>query len=162
MAYDVRAVANFVLKLAEGRGIALSNLTINKIVYFLHAEYLARTDKPLVTAKIEAWPYGPVFRELYAEFKQFGPGPITKPATARDPLTLEKQICSTQFTVEDVAFLTESAERYAKLSASVLVEMSHAQGGPWHEVYYSDGELSPGMRISDERIKTYFGRQTRH
>lgn len=44
MSYDVRAIANLVLDLAEERGRAISNLSINKIVFFLHAYFLARFD----------------------------------------------------------------------------------------------------------------------
>lgn len=69
MSRDVRSIANFVLDLAEVQGVGVSNLSINKIVYFLHANFLAKFDEPLVSAKIEAWDYGPVFRELYREFK---------------------------------------------------------------------------------------------
>lgn len=162
MPYDVRAIANFTLTFASARGVNLSNVTINKIVFFLHAWYLARTGLPLVTAKVEAWNYGPVFRELYSEFKKFGRLPITGKATRRNPSTVLMEECIEPIANDDAAFLNALLERYVRLSASELIELSHVQGGPWDQVYHHDGKSNPGMQISDELIKSYFSRQTRH
>lgn len=52
--HDVRAVANAVLQLAWSQGHEVTNLALNKIVYFLHAGHLHKFGKPLVSAKIEA------------------------------------------------------------------------------------------------------------
>src|SRR5688500_4115918 len=92
--HDVREVANFVLDLAEEKGIALSNMAINKIVYFVHVDYLLAFSQPLVSAKIEAWDHGPVFRELYAEFKAFGDNSISGRAMRLDRQTLERIPCN--------------------------------------------------------------------
>lgn len=163
MTYDVRAIANFVLDYADQRRRRLTNMTINKIVYFLHAEYLAKTGRPLVSAKIEAWQYGPVFRELYSEFKKFGGEPIDGRATAMNPTTLVRETSIASFDSEDAALLEELTEHYSKMSASALVDLSHVSGGPWHQVYAGqDGELVPGMRIADNRIRDFFAKQTRH
>ena len=162
MAYDVRSLANLVLDFAERSNTEVSNMTINKIVYFLHAWYVAKTGKPLVTAKIEAWEYGPVFRELYWEFKQFGKEKITTRATRRNPETTQKEICADSFDSADLEFLQPLMEEYLGISAGRLVELSHEPGGPWDQVYNHEGESNPGMRISDDLIRDFFGKQTRH
>jgi uncharacterized phage-associated protein len=162
MAYDVRAVANLVLDLAEHLGVDVTNITINKIIFFLHGWYLTKTGEPLVSAKIEAWDYGPVFRELYVEFKQFGSKPISTRAMRRNPSTAEKETCVGNFTEHDLGFLRPLIEKYVVLSAGKLVELSHVRGGPWDQVYNHPGESNPGMRISDELIRQYFRAQTRH
>lgn len=162
MPYDVRTVANLVLDLADRLNAEVTNITINKIVFFLHAWYLAKTGSPLVTAKIEAWNYGPVFRELYWEFKEFGKGRITSRAMRRNPATAKKELCKEPFTDADLEFLHPLLEKYLKLSASKLVELSHESGGPWDQVYNHAGESNPGMKISDELIRDFFRKQTRH
>lgn len=162
MPYDVRSVANLILDYAERQNAEVTNITINKIVFFLHAWYLAKTGNPLVTAKIEAWDYGPVFRELYWEFKGFGKDKISSKATRRNPTTTEKEICTEPFSEADLAFLKPLLDKYLKLSASKLVELSHVAGGPWDRVYNHQGESNPGMRISDEIIRDFFEKQTRH
>lgn len=87
MPHDVRAVANAVLELAEANGRGVTNLALNKIIYFLHAGYLHERGVPLVSAKIEAWDHGPVFREIYHQFKKFGRDPVEGRATRLDPTT---------------------------------------------------------------------------
>ena len=143
MPYDVRSVANLILDFADQIDAEVSNMTINKIVFFLHAWYLAKTGTPLVTAKIEAWDYGPVFRELYWEFKAFGKERITARATRRNPETAEKEISVDHFVLDDLAFLEPLMERYVAMPASKLVELSYVSGGPWDQVYIHAGESIP-------------------
>lgn len=162
MPYDVRAIANFALDFAEGKSTNLTNITINKIVFFLHAWYLAKTGKPLVSAKVEAWDYGPVFRELYSEFKHLGKRPIEVRACRRNPVTAQREECVEPIKDSDLEFLRPLLDRYIRMSASKLVELSHVPGGPWDQVYNHDGISNPGMQISDELIRGYFGKQTRH
>ncbi len=162
MPYDVRAVANLILDRSEKAGIAVSNFTVNKIAFFLHAWYLAATGKPLVNAKTEAWDHGPVFRELYSEFKQFGREPITTRATKRNPATAQKETCIGQFDVKDLDLLEPLLDKYLGMSVSKLYELSHARGGPWDQVYNHGGESNPGMHISDDVIRAWFNKETRH
>lgn len=162
MPYDVRAIANLVLDFADESATPVTNITINKIVYFLHAWYLARTGSPLTTAKIEAWDFGPVFRELYWEFKQFGADQILGRASRRNPKTAQNEVCIEIFEEADLIFIRPLLEKYLAMSAGRLVQLSHIPGGPWDQVYNHEGESNPGMRISDEIIRRYFEQQTRH
>jgi uncharacterized phage-associated protein len=162
MTYDVRAVANFVLDCGDQLGASLTNIDVNKVVYFLHGWYLAKYGRPLVSAKIEAWPYGPVFRELYSEFRVCGPEPITIRAARINPANCQKEICAWQFSDEERAFLSQLASRYVKMSTSTLLALSHVKGGPWDRVYNHERRVNPGMEISNDLIKTFFEAETRH
>jgi uncharacterized phage-associated protein len=162
MPYDVRSVANFVLEAAARLDITVTNISVNKITYFLHAWFLAKTGRPLVSAKIEAWDYGPVFRELYMQFKPFGSGRITTFATRRNSITAREEICPASLERQDEEFLRPLLLRYLDMSPATLVRLSHEPGGPWDQVYNHSGESNPGMRISDEAIRQYFRCQTRH
>ena len=84
MAYDPRAIANLVLKYANNIDIKVSNLAINKIVYFLHGHYLAKTGKPLIEEQFEAWQHGPVLYTLFNSFKRYGDKPIESLAKKMD------------------------------------------------------------------------------
>lgn len=160
--YDVRAVANFVLDVAEEEGRVVSNLHINKIVYFLHADFLAAFSRPLVSAKIEAWTYGPVFRELYREFKQYGDAPIVGRARWLDPNTGQKQRAEWKFSAEEEEFLRELTAKYASMAPGVLVAQSHLEGGPWDETWNHETRTNASMRISDEAIKSWYERTVKH
>src|SRR5690349_9248551 len=100
--YDVRGVANFVLDRAAKSGVPVTNLSLNKIVYFLHQAFLENYKLPLVSAKIEAWEHGPVFRELYHQFKNFGAGRITTKAKKIDPQSGQYLECVVEIYSEHV------------------------------------------------------------
>lgn len=162
MSHDVRAIANFVLDLADIHGWPVTNLSINKIVYFLHSSYLVKFGTPLVTAKIEAWEYGPVFRELYREFKKFGDKRIASRANRLNPVSGELEICSCRLPREDLAFLESEALKYLPLSGAALVTMSHVRGGPWDQVWNHESSVNAAMRISDDLIIDWHLKAERH
>ncbi len=47
--HDPRAVANLMLEAAEEREIALTNLALQKLLYFAHALFLVEKKKPLLS-----------------------------------------------------------------------------------------------------------------
>lgn len=154
-ALDVRALANLVLDKADLRKIDITNMAVNKVVYFVYSDHLVETSKPLVVAKIEAWLHGPVFRELYHEFKRWGDAPIRGRATKVDATTGEIVVAAAPFTKEEQLYLEKLIDRYICFSAAQLRAISHTEGGPWHKVWEHEGRSNPGMRISDELIMTY-------
>lgn len=162
MPQDVRAIANLVLDLANEEGSRVSNLTINKIVFFLHAHYLVEFKEPLVSAKIEAWDFGPVFRELYKEFKEFGDRTITKKAQRLNPETGEFETCTAVLSPETHVFLKKIAKKYLPLSSGSLVALSHEKGGPWDQTWNHDSVGNASMRISDDLIKAWYENAARH
>ncbi|MDD1531551.1 hypothetical protein C7U92_30645 [Bradyrhizobium sp. WBOS7] len=162
MSNDVRAIANLVLDLADQRGRQVSNLSINKIVFFLHAFFLARFGKPLVSAKIEAWEYGPVFRELYREFKSCGDKPINARAHRINPRTGERELCEALLPEQERLFVEEVGQKFVAFSASSLVSMSHEAGGPWDQVWNHSSKANPSMQISDDLIVSWYAKAARH
>ncbi|WP_244427084.1 Panacea domain-containing protein [Methyloferula stellata] len=140
----------------------LDNLSINKIIYFLHAYYLVQFGRPLVSAKIEAWKLGPVFREVYHSFKGFGDNPITTQATRIDAGTGLSEVCIAVLSHEEESFLRKVAAEYVRLSASQLVTLSHEKGGPWDRVWNHQGRVNSSMRISDEVVLNWYRQSLRH
>jgi len=162
MAYDVRAIANFVLDLAAAESRPVSNLVINKVVFFLHAHYLVEFDQPLVSAKVEAWNFGPVFRELYKEFRGYSDQPITKRAERLDPESGNRMICEYSLDRDERDFLEVIARKYVRLSPSALVALSHEKGGPWDQVWNHDTPTNATMSISNEVIRAWYQHAARH
>lgn len=126
---DPRALANLVLDMPEERGAKVTNLSLNKIAYFLHGAFLAHFSKPLVDAKIEAWQFGPVFREIYHQFKSNDDKPISGRAKKLNPVTGEYENCEYELEQNEYEFLAQMAEPYLNMSAAHLVELSHVRGG---------------------------------
>jgi uncharacterized phage-associated protein len=161
MAYDVRSVANFVLDIATELHIQISNMAINKVVYFIYEDYLLHWGDRLTDAKIEAWEHGPVFRELYSSFKKYDDTVICELATKVDPETGESVICRSQFSLREQDFMKEQAQKYLRLSASKLRNLSHLPDSPWDHVWNHEGELNVGMHISDDIIRQCASRSWR-
>lgn len=153
---DVRAVANFVLDVADSRQVDVSNMALNKIVYFIHCDNLTERKEPLVGAKIEAWEHGPVFREVYHAFKRWSDAPIKGRATKVDPASGEVEKAHIVLASADAAYLTALVSRYLDFSAAQLRAISHRPGGPWAAVWGHEGRSNPGMKISDELILTHY------
>lgn len=157
---DVRGLANFVLDIADRKEADVSNMALNKILYFVHCDYLLEKRLPLVSAKIEAWEHGPVFREVYHEFKKWVDQPIKGRATRVDPDSGEVVLAEADFGNE-AEYLKELVDRYITFSAAHLRAISHRVGGPWHEVWGHDGRTNPGMKISNEIITENYARGAR-
>lgn len=153
---DVRVIANLVLDRADQLSVGVSNMALNKIVYFVHCDFLLETGDPLVTAKIEAWQHGPVFRELYHEFKKWDKHDIQSRAQKVDPFTGEVAVASATFGKDELEKIGKLIDRYIYFSAAHLRALSHREGGPWDRVWDHSGRANPGMRISNEMIREFY------
>jgi uncharacterized phage-associated protein len=149
---DVREVANFVLDLADRNDERVTNLSLNKIIYFLHSAYLHQFRLPLVSAKIEAWDHGPVFREVYHQFKNYGRAPISGRARRVNAGTGDYEIAIPTFSAEESDFLNSHAQQLLRISPGKLVDMSHVKDGPWHMARFNNGIINPGVEITNDAI----------
>jgi uncharacterized phage-associated protein len=162
MAYDVREIGNAILDIADQRGIALSNLSFNKIIYFAHAWYLAAESCSLVDSPFEAWRFGPVHPQIYQQMKRFGDKPINGRLTRIDVDTgrdVPFEVCLDQDIMAHVRTITEF---YGFRSASWLVNASHEPGAPWDQIWSAaESEPDPGMIIPDAVTREYFAQKLR-
>ena len=69
MAYEATALANFLLDLGDEEGLALTHMSLHKLIYVGHGWHLAANNQPLVQDAFEAWKYGPVLPTVYDAFK---------------------------------------------------------------------------------------------
>lgn len=159
---DPRSIANFILDIGSAKGIPISNLALNKIAYFLHGIFLAKFGTPLIDAKIEAWQYGPVFREIYHEFKSFGDRPIDARALKFDIESRDKIPVTYDFDQTVLEVMSESVVSYLSMRPGALVELSHVHDGPWHKAWFHDDNVNPGMEITNDSIESYFKSEVRH
>src|SRR5436853_5755481 len=74
--HSIRGLANWILDFADEVEIDITNMALNKLAFFAYEAYLLRKRTILTNAKIEAWEHGPVFREIYQDFKAWGDKPI--------------------------------------------------------------------------------------
>jgi uncharacterized phage-associated protein len=148
--YDPRAVANLLLDTADSFGIDVSNLALQKLLYFAHAHFLIETGTPLVQGAFEAWTNGPVHPAIYQSFKAAGREPIRIRATRRNIMTGEIRPLVPPCHPDVRRHIRKVLDAYGHLSPGLLVAISHAPRGPWATI--RDRALhgtSLGARIPD-------------
>lgn len=153
--YDVRAVANVVLKRARTFSVPITNLHLNKSLFFMHVDYMRDLGQPLVSAKIEAWDHGPVFREVYNQFKRFKRDPITRLAERVDYQTGQLVVATEVFPPEVISSIEALADLYVNVPTCVLYDVSHAKGGAWDAVWSGSDRVNIGMEITEDIIRRY-------
>lgn len=157
MNYDGKEIANFILDYCESRGRPVSNLSLQKILYFLHVWTLIKYKSPLIRHDFEAWQYGPVLPYVYREFKKYKARPIKSRATKICPKLKARVTAQAKFSnVSFRHFLEEITEFYSSFSAHKLVEYSHAVNSPWATTFYQGASTFPGMKINNSSIIEYY------
>jgi uncharacterized phage-associated protein len=141
-----RQIADYFLTLVDGEvGDALSNLKLQKLVYYAQGFSLAILGKPLFPEEIQAWQHGPVVAELYRSLKKHGAEPVPPP---------ENGIDRDEYPEEVRGLLDEVYAVYGQFSASKLRNMTHEEL-PWKEAMES-GSSTP---ISHLTMKEFFATQ---
>ena len=159
--YDAREIANFVLDRCDSLGREISNLSLQKIVFFCHVWTLTVLGRPLIREQFEAWRHGPVLPYLYREFKDNEDKPIKKRATKLNKSNGQKELAEYDFDDSLARLLKETIDSYSKLDPFQLVQLSHVASGPWEQVWNHNKKINAGMRISDESILTFYSPQIR-
>jgi uncharacterized phage-associated protein len=102
----------------------LTQLKLQKLCFYCYGAVLARGgDEKLGLIPFEAWEYGPVVREVWSRFKEFGRDPIT--FTPNEALSFSKDL------EIDLKSILRS---YGQLSASELVTETHLEK-PWVDAW---------------------------
>lgn len=137
--YAAETVAEYFLSLVDPEaGDAITNLTLQKLLYYAQGLHLALFDHPLFPDRIEAWMHGPVVPTVYHRYKTFGANPLPV-SEDFDPNTLDS---------ETQAFLNEVYEVYGQFSAWKLRNMTHTES-PWRDT-------PEGQEISHARLQEFF------
>lgn len=155
------AVANWFLEKSWATGIPCDQMKLYKLVYYAHAWYLGNGKGELFPEDIEAWPHGPVVRDLYGEFREFRAGVINRLGKR---LEIDEQ-GATSFvnpkhdgSLDD--FFGSVWEAYKAQTGIQLSNGTHEAGEPWNIVASNyDFNLSSKPTISSEVIHSVFSRK---
>ena len=148
--YDARAVANWLLDLADQEGLSIQPLALQKLLYFAHGFCLIRLGHPLTRGHFEAWHFGPVHPAVYQAFKHEGDRPITSRAVARDVISGQAMPLPKPEDAEVERELREVVRTLGRRSAGHLVDLTHAPDGPWaFVVNKAKTSVALGLRIPD-------------
>lgn len=137
-------IADYLLAECRERGEILTNLKLQKLLYYADAWHLALYDEPLFPEQFKAWVHGPVLLSQYHRFKDFKWRQITDEVQKPE--------------VDDrlQTHLNEIIDVFGSETAVALEIMTHREQ-PWIE---ARGDLAPTdpstATISKETTKQYY------
>ena len=134
-------IAKYLVSLSdEDAGDTVSNLKVQKLLYYAQGFALVILGKPLFDEDIEAWNHGPVVASVYHELKSFGSGGVKFDETDTE------QDCP--IGPEEQQLLNDVYDAYGQFSAWKLRDMTHTEA-PWVET-------SQGCFISHSKLIKHF------
>lgn len=137
-------VADNILSSAAEYGDPITNLKLQKLLYYAQAWHLALHDKPLFDERIEAWVHGPAVPPVYGAFKAMGWQPIVPPPIIVDVSDAVK------------SHVREVLEAYGGLSAYQLELLTH-QEYPWQNARRGLAPDEPSNNIiSQDDMKAFY------
>lgn len=138
--YKAQDIAHYVVNKCYLQGEPISNLHLQKMLYFMQIVYASIYDTLLFEDEFEAWPYGPVIRSIYIEYSRYGGSPICRKYNED---SIFKNLGDQNFVDAGIEILREK-------SPWDLVKITHAKNSPWDIVYNKNN--SPKTKISNSLI----------
>ena len=78
-AYGAELIGRWFAAWAEAEDAEVSNLELQKLLYYAQGHHLAERGTPLFDDEIQAWSHGPVVKDVYHRLKHFGSGNVVLP-----------------------------------------------------------------------------------
>lgn len=121
MPYSAELVARHLLwfESKKGEDADMTNLKLQKLLYYVQGFHLAMTGEPCFGEPVMAWQHGPVVASVYEKYKCNGSNPIPLPESA--PGEIDE---------DTVAIIEEVATVYGQYAAWRLRDMTHEEK-PW-------------------------------
>ncbi len=109
----------------------ITNLKLQKLMYFIYGTYYCETDKELFNERPQAWDYGPVFPKVFYKYRSSAGGDIDNTHIFSELEIDDKKVRNIK-----EAVLNQLADK----SDSKLIGMTHIDNAAWSRVY------KPGVR----------------
>lgn len=151
MSYSASLVASAFVKKGIEEGNFVTQMKLQKMVYFAHGYHLAKFDRPLVAETFEAWKYGPVIPVIYKTYRFYGSGRITDLTLANNGY--ENLLDAGVLDEKAMEAVNYTWQVTKNLSAISLSAWSHTSDAPWAKVY-NPNETS--TVINNASIREYF------
>lgn len=137
--YSALEIARYIINKCTVENSPISNLQLQKILYFLQKEYLVNKDRVLFSDEIQAWQFGPVVPEVYYQYCGFGSMAIT--------MNYEVDVDN-----EDISIIDGIVNEKRCKNPWDLVSETHVDGKAWATIY-RDG-IGNHSIIPTELIRT--------
>ena len=118
--YSAISVANYIIEYEHSKNRMISNLKLQKLLYFVQARFFIEYEQPCFDDRIEAWSFGPVVVNVYHAYKIYGSLDITK----------LKGCLPNNISSEHQIIINEELESYSCTPVYEMVNITHHQT-PW-------------------------------
>ena len=122
MIYNAMDVADYIINKCYQKSSPISNLQLQKMLYFAWVDFYKQTGKRVFWDSICAWQLGPVVPDVYYEYCVYGGRPINIR-------------CETEILERDERVLDGIIDKYADIPVNVLVDMTHRKNSAWDQIY---------------------------
>ena len=153
MPYSASLIAYAFVKKGIEDGIPVTQMKLQKLVYFANGIHLAQHGTPLIKEKFQAWKFGPVVRNIYNTFRFYGSEPISDTYWLFLSGDLEKEL--KKLDSEAQTTISATWESLKTFTAAQLSNWTHKSGSPWEKVFVAEMK---DVIIPDDDIKEYFKR----
>lgn len=137
MSFEALDIARKILSRVDvEHGDTISNLKLQKMLYFVQGFHLASFGHALFEEDMVAWAYGPVVPKVYDAYKRYRQRDINTSGII-DDVVLQPQ---------EEALFNKVYLEYSRFSAVALMQMTHT-AGPWPN--HQMGEVLPKDEIRD-------------
>lgn len=154
--YNAIEVACYIINYCNDNRIEISNLKLQKILYYVQAASLVEIGDKCFSDPIIAWQYGPVITSVYYRYNLYGGDPIPKQETFKkisfdkDKMTI-KLTDSEGITPNFKFIIYKVIEAYKNVhNPFYLVRKTHSEQ-PW-------ADTSINKEIDVEKIRTYYSK----
>lgn len=157
MSYKVMDVAQFMINYSVDNNQTITNLKLQKLLYYVQAAFLVEKDEPCFEESIVNWRHGPVVSDVYNEFKNYASsgidylGQYTTVEVTKD-FKLKTKINSydeNPIRECDGNIIKKVLKAYKDVDPWEMVDRTH-QEDPWRL------ESDRNEEITKESIKKYF------
>ncbi len=130
---NIKDLADFVIRHCNLNQVPISNLKLQKLLYYIQSWHLVFFDKhPLFKDQPEAWVNGPVYREIYNDFKPYSYFDIILPFEESNKESYQKSLDKLDLSIEQKKYMQSVLGHYGNKAPDELVLRTHRER-PWNE-----------------------------
>lgn len=137
--YSALDIAKYVINKCTNDGCPISNLHLQKVLYYLQRAYL-RNGEILFVDEIQAWKFGPVVSSVYYNYCGYGSLPI-------------EEITKIEILENDLKRINPIIDEYKYKDPWELVRETHRPGSAWNIVFnggIGDHKVIPKTLIAEK------------
>ena len=127
MQSNVNDIALYVIYSSINQGYEISNLKLQKLLYFFFLVYYKKFRKYLFNDSFSAWKFGPVQVDIYFNYYMYGASPI-------DDIDFSSYNAA-NLNDEIKKFIDNEINDFADYSIYDLVNETHKEGCAWSRVF---------------------------